>query len=123
MVLDNANDTLLVAVELLSIAEHEYTPSLSILTLSIVKLDDLEHVTAESNVENDNTIWPLLVLKVSLVLYVTLSTVHMSVARLVTDDTLQVKVVLSPENKSDGGWLTATLDETEPRVAQSEEKI
>ena len=56
MMLDNANDTLLVAVELLSIAEHEYTPSLSILTLSIVKLDDLEHVTAESNVENDNTI-------------------------------------------------------------------
>ena len=119
MVLDNANDTLLVAVELLSIAEHEYTPSLSILTLSIVKLDNLEHVTAESNVENDNTIWPLLVLKVPLVLYVTLSTVHMSVVRLVTDETLQFSVVLSPATKFDGGWVRATFGELRESRKQS----
>jgi len=46
----------------------------------------------------------------------------MSVVRLVTDDTLQVNVALSPASKLDGSSLKASFGETMARTEQSEEE-
>jgi len=83
-------------------------------------LDDLEHELTESNAEYDNTIWPLLVLKVPLVLYVTLSTIHMSVVCLDIDDILHFIVALPLAFKSDGGGLISSLGRL--NVEQSKEE-
>jgi len=61
------------------------------------------------------------VLKVPLVLYVILSTVHMSVVCLVTDDTLQVNVALPPALKLNGDALNESFEETVANPEQSEE--